>query len=148
MRKVIHTLTLAALATCAATLSGHAQEPKKTPREKLDPKKVQALMHRKLEDSQKVLEALVLNDLDKVVKHGEELIQIRKDLDFKVYKTPEYELWSDEFLRSTENLVKGARDKNLEAAKLNYLGMTLACFHCHSYVRDVGRAAADSDNNR
>ena len=31
------------------------------------------------------------------------------------------------------------KDKNLEAAKLNYLGMTLACFHCHTYVRDLGR---------
>src|SRR5262249_46317947 len=98
--------------------------------------KTKAIMRKKVEHSQKILEALALNDLEAAGKHAEALIQLRKDPLFKTIKTPEYELWSDEFTRSAEGVVKGAKDKNLEAAKLNYLGMTMSCFHCHAYTRD------------
>jgi len=39
---------------------------------------------------------------------------------------------------------KAAKDKNLEQAKLSYLGMTLCCFNCHTYVRDQRRVSADT----
>ncbi len=105
-------------------------------------------MHRKLEYSQKLLEALALNDLDKAAKSAEDLIRVRKEVTWKVVKTREYEIWSDEFERNARSVVKAAKDKNLEEAKLNYLGMTLACFHCHTYVRDLGRLSVESDTAR
>jgi hypothetical protein len=138
MRTWIYALTLAALALRAATHSGHAQEKKAD--DKADEKKVKELMHRKLENGQAVLQALCLNDLDKAAKHSEELIKIRKEAAWKIVKTVEYEIWSDEFDRAANGIVKAAKEKNLEAAKLNYLSMTMACFHCHTYVRDLKRA--------
>jgi len=139
MRRLLWLVPLGVVVVGVATLVGQEKKPDSAPPQKLDPKKVQELMRRKLDNSQKVLEGLALNDLDKVAKHAEELIRIRKAAAWKVHRTEQYELWSDEFNQSAENLIKAAKDKNLESAKLNYLSMTLACFHCHTYVRDMRR---------
>jgi hypothetical protein len=138
MRNLTFVLLCTALATGVA-LVGRGEDPKKTDEQKPDPKKVKELMHRKLEYSQKLLEALALNDLDNAAKSAEDLIRVRKEVSWMVIKTPEYEIWSDEFERSAKSVIKAAKVKNLEEAKLNYLGLTLACFHCHTYTRDMGR---------
>jgi hypothetical protein len=138
MREFAYVLAFLSLSTCVPTLCGDDAPKPKVPREKLDAKKVKVLMHRKLENAQKILEALTLNDVDKAAKSAEELIQISKEAEFVVFKTRDYEVHSNDFRRSAETLVKQAKEKNLEAAKLTYLGMTLSCFQCHAYVRDVG----------
>jgi len=144
MRKVTGTLAVVALALGLGAVRGHGDEPKKDDK-KPDPKKVQELMHKKLEYSQKVLEGLAINDLKTVIENAEELRRVRKEAAWRVIPTAEYELWGDEFNRSLEGMIKAAKDKNLEAAKLDYLGMTMACFHCHTYVRDMKKVSADPD---
>lgn len=98
------------------------------------------LMKKKLEYNQKVLEALTLNDLKKVAEEAQNLVQVRKEAGFRAIKTPEYEMFADDFQRAADAMIKAAREKNLEAAKLHYLGMTLSCFNCHAYVRDVKKS--------
>ena len=146
-------LALVAIALFLPQLAGHGQDRKPAaPRKpvaaradepKPDKDKVKALMRRKLEYAQKVLEALTLNDLNVAGKNASELLKLRKDPIFQVIKTPEYELWSNEFTRSAEGMVQAAKDKNLEAGKLAYLGMTMSCFNCHTYVRDLRRTKLD-----
>lgn len=145
MRKWTCVVATLAVALCAV-LSGHGDEPKKRDDKKPDEKKVKELMHKKLEASQKVLEGLATNNLEEVAKNADELGRIRKDVSFRVIPTAEYDLWSDEFVRSIESISKAAKDKNLEKAKLGYLSMTLACFNCHTYVRDQRRV--DFDQHR
>lgn len=140
-RTVLSVVVLGALFLGGLAVPGHGQEarPKEQPKQadpKADAEKTKAIMRKKVEHSQKILEALALNDLEAAGKNAEALIQLRKDPLFKTIKTPEYELWSDEFTRSAEGVSKAAKDKNLEAAKLHYLGMTMSCFHCHAYTRD------------
>jgi hypothetical protein len=106
-------------------------------------KKVAALMKRKLEQSQKVLEGVALNDFDKITKHAEELIAISKEAEWKVLKTPRYELYSTDFRRNSEGLIKNAKDKNLDAAALSYVELTLTCVKCHKHVREVRMVRAD-----
>jgi hypothetical protein len=105
---------------------------------KPDRKKVRELMGQKTEHSQKVLDALMKNDLAEASKHAEELLRIRKDASWYLVQTEVYKLWSDQFTDSAEKIVKAAKEKNYEVAKLGYLEMTLNCFHCHAYVRDLG----------
>jgi len=143
MRHLSYALGFCLLVFCIPKLSGHEDKPK-VPREKLDPQKVKALMHRKLENAQKILEALTLNDLNKASKSAGELIQVSKEIEWVVFKTRDYQLYSDDFRRAAESLVQQAKDKNLEGAKLSYLSMTMTCFHCHAYVRDVGMVRLDS----
>jgi len=144
MRKMIFTLMAVALTLSAATLCGHGEELNKDD-PKGDEKKVKELMHKKLEAAEKVLEGLAMNDLDKVAKNAEELARIRKEASFRIIKTAEYDLWSDEFIRSLEGIQKAAKEKNLEKAKLGYLGMTLTCFNCHTYVRDMRKVNVEVD---
>jgi hypothetical protein len=120
------------LGLVAGSLPGHGQGP--APKEK--PRTKQELMKRKLELGQQLLASLTMNDLGKASKQAEELLRIRKDPAWKVFKSPEYEALSNDFNRTAEGIIKASKEKNLEAAKLHYLGMTMACFNCHTYVRD------------
>jgi hypothetical protein len=53
-----------------------------------------------------------------------------------VLKTRDYETMSDEFLRRIEAAKTAAKNKNIDAAALAYVDMTLSCVKCHKYVRD------------
>jgi hypothetical protein len=108
-----------------------------------DDTKVQALMKRKLEQSQQVLAGIALNDFDKIAQHAEELIAVSKEAQWKVLKTPQYELYSTDFRRIAEALVKNAKDRNLDAATLSYVDMTLTCVKCHKHVRQVRMVRGD-----
>jgi hypothetical protein len=130
---------------------GHAEEPalaqkKDSPKKdspKPDKKKVKELMAMKLDQSQKLLAALVMNNLEKAIVHAEELQRIRKEAAWLIVKTEQYEIWSKEFSDAAERIIKGAKDKNLDKAKLAYLELTMTCFHCHAYVRDLGDIGLD-----
>src|SRR5262245_24427493 len=124
-------LALTLLAGCV-TLAGHGEEPGK------DRDKVSGLMKKKLEHSQKVLEGLALNDFKGIAAHAEELIAISKEAEWKVLKTPRYELHSNDFRRIADELVKHANDKNIDGAALSYVELTLTCVKCHKHVREVG----------
>ena len=106
-------------------------------------KELSELMKRKLEHSQKVLEGIALNNFDKIAEHADELIFVSKQAAWKVIKTPEYELYSNDFRRTGEELIQRAKDKNLDGAALAYVDLTLTCVKCHKYVRDTRRAGLD-----
>jgi hypothetical protein len=142
MRKWTCAVALAVLFLAVSAVSSRGQEKKEE--KKPDPKQVKELMRRKLADAEKLLEALATNNLEQAVKQAEDLRQVRKEAAWKIVKTEQYETWSEEFDRQLVQLIKAARDKNLEAAKLSYLGMTLSCFNCHAYVRDLGALSAES----
>lgn len=113
-------------------LSGHAQD-----------KKIADLMHKKLENSQKVLEGIALQDFDKIGRGADELILISKAVEWRVIKSPQYEMHSLDFRRSAETLSKMAQAKNTDGAALAYVDMTLSCVRCHKYVREVRMARLD-----
>jgi hypothetical protein len=142
MKKWIVCVAAIALTVCGSMLAGHepAQPPKNEKKSvpRPDSQKIKDLMAKKLEHSQKLLAALVTNDLEKAAKHADELQQIRKDPAWSIIKSDQYEIWSKEFTESTSKIIKASREKNLDAAKLGYLEMTQNCFHCHTYVRDQG----------
>ncbi|HXG08220.1 MAG TPA: hypothetical protein VNK04_00360 [Gemmataceae bacterium] len=145
MKKVKLVVVILALAAAMPALRGHGQEPKKEPK-KLDDaiaKDLSDLMKRKLEHSQKVLEGVALNDFNKIAKHADELIFISKRAEWKVLKTPQYELHSNEFRRTAEELVQKAKDKNLDGAALAYVDLTLTCVKCHKHVREVRNVRFD-----
>ena len=42
-----------------------------------------------------------------------------------------------DFQRSADSLAQNARDKNVDAAALSYMKLTLTCVECHKYVRET-----------
>jgi len=136
MKKILMVLlAIAVVALLPRLIKGQAEEP--------DKKKVAALMQRKLEQSQKVLQGLALGDFDLILKHAEQLHDISKLAEFRVIKTPRYEIFSGEFQRTSEALIKNAKDKNLDAVALSYVELTLTCVKCHKHVREVRMTSLD-----
>jgi hypothetical protein len=135
MRRAKLILAIAALLVPLATLGGHGDEPKKD--------KVSDFMQKKLKASQSILEGITTNDAKKVSDNGEDLIALSKEAEWKVLKTNAYELYSNDFRRTAEELVKNAKDKNMDAAALSYVELTLDCVKCHKYVRETRMTRLD-----
>ena len=108
-----------------------------------EPTNVSDLMKKKLKHAQKVLEGVAVKDFDLITKNAEELILISNEAEWKVLKTPRYEVYSSDFRRSARNLVENARKKNIDAAALSYVELTLTCVKCHKHVREIRMTGAE-----
>jgi hypothetical protein len=103
---------------------------------------LEKLMFEKLNSSKLLLEGIALSDFNKISRSADNLIQLSKTAEWFVYKTPRYELHSNEFRRAAETIVQKAKDKNLDGATLAYFDMIMGCVRCHRYVREVRDARA------
>src|SRR6516225_10103248 len=117
MKRLLAVAVVLALAGGTMTLSGFGA----------DAKKENSLMRKKLEHSQKVLEGIALGDFKKIAANAEELIDISKQAEWKAVRSPRYEVYSNEFRRIADGLVKKAQEKNLDGAALSYVELTLTC---------------------
>jgi hypothetical protein len=100
-------------------------------------------MRDKLELSQRVLEGLATEDYDLIIAKGVKLSAMSKESDWRVFENPDYDQQSLLFRRQVDALVKSAKDKNLDAATLAYVRMTMSCVDCHKLVRGKLVAALD-----
>jgi cytochrome c556 len=132
MRKLLAIAAAVAVVLSLNSLAG----PRVLAEPKADKDTTQALMLRKLKESQKVLEGIALNDFTKIAAGADELIDISKTAEWKVLKNAQYELFSNEFRRRADQMRSAARDKNIDGATLAYLELTMSCVRCHKYVRE------------
>lgn len=98
---------------------------------------VDKLMVEKLKSSQKLLEGIAIADFNKIGASAEKLLQLSNTEEWLVFKTPQYELRSNEFRRAAESLIQKAKNKNLDGSTLAFFEMTMSCVRCHQYVREV-----------
>lgn len=106
------------------------------------PGELSKVMQEKLDKSKTVLEGIALADFRKITSSAERLIQLSKTTEWFVYKTPRFELHTNEFRRAAETVISKAKEKNLDGVTLAYFDLTMACVRCHQYVRDVRDARA------
>jgi hypothetical protein len=97
-------------------------------------------MRDKLELSQKVLEGVAIEDWDLVIAKGTKLSAMTQEADWRVFENPNYDAQSKAFRQHVDSLVKAAKKKDLDAATLAYVRMTMSCVDCHKAVR--GRIVA------
>jgi hypothetical protein len=132
MRNHVSLVALVALGAVLPGLGIHAEE-----------KGLRELMQQKLHASQRALEGIALGDFDKIVKSGEELVLVSKATQWKVIKTPRFDLYSNEFRRTAESMIDAAKEKSLDGAALSYVDLTLNCVKCHKYVRESRMSRLD-----
>ncbi|MFN0020205.1 MAG: hypothetical protein ACKVP0_18240 [Pirellulaceae bacterium] len=101
---------------------------------------VAVFMQAKLKHSQQVLKGLAIEDFDLIAKNSQAMSLLCEDELWMVLQTPEYRARSAEFQRSVEAVTEAAKKKNLEAAALGYVDVTLKCVNCHKYVRKARMA--------
>jgi hypothetical protein len=95
------------------------------------------LMVEKLKNAQILLEGLATNDYDKMSKSAERLLEISKAVEWRAYKTPQYDVQTNNFRRAAETIIKKAKEKNLDGATLAYVDMTVTCVRCHQHCREI-----------
>lgn len=130
MKKVALFSLAVMIVTCAITQVASPQRPNA----------VGPFMRLKLVHSQKVLEAIVTEDYAAISKHAQEMSLLSQAAQWKVLQTPQYAQQSSDFRRIADSLTTAGKDKNLDAAALAYVKLTLSCVDCHKYVRNMKTA--------
>jgi hypothetical protein len=97
------------------------------------------IMDDKLEYSQQLLEAIVFEDFLTVARIADELHLLSELSSWDVIRSPEYTRRSLEFQRVANRLAEVAEERNLDGLALGYVELTLQCFQCHRYLREVRR---------
>jgi hypothetical protein len=101
-------------------------------------------MREKLGHSQKALEALALEDFNTLAQQSKKLSAMTQEATWQVFQNPDYAQYSAVFRSHANALTKAAQDKNLDAATLAYVRLTMSCVDCHKFVRGKVIAGADS----
>ncbi len=102
------------------------------------------LMADKLDAAQKLLAAIAMADFDKIGRQADRLSSIANQAEWVAYKTPKYELHSNEFRRAAEQIARKAKEKNIDGATLAYMDLTMSCVRCHEHVREIREARLDT----
>jgi nucleotide-binding universal stress UspA family protein len=119
---------LALVAAIAASFSvGMAQSKRQ--------RATKEFMREKLELSQKALEGLVTEDYGLIEAKAQKLSAMSKEADWRVFENPDYDQQSIAFRRQVSALASAAKQRNLDAATLAYVRMTMSCVDCHKFVR-------------
>lgn len=106
-----------------------------TQEKKPEPKKP-TVMQRKLSHAEKVLQGLALADFEKIRAGSDDLSLCVQEASWKAVNSPKYEVYSNDMIRNLDAMKKAAKEKNVDAAALAYVDLTLTCVKCHKYVRE------------
>ena len=115
---------------------------------------LKAVMHEKLEHAQQILAAVVTSDWPALERQSRDLLRVTENPVWgAAFKTPLYTRQSEAFLRATQDLLDAAQRRDLEAAPIAYVSLTLSCVQCHRYtararVANIGGGGATSDIRR
>jgi hypothetical protein len=96
---------------------------------------VETLMKAKAGYAHRLLDAVVMADLETARDQAFRLKAVAETADWNVLDTEEYAQATEAFVRATDNLLRAASSRKIEAAALAYVEVTLSCVHCHQYVR-------------
>jgi CelD/BcsL family acetyltransferase involved in cellulose biosynthesis len=92
------------------------------------------VMRQKLEHAQHILGALVTSDWEQLERHGRQLAQAAQEPAWAVLKAPEYIRHSQAFLRATDEVIRAAQLRNIEAASQGFVSLSMSCVSCHRYM--------------
>jgi len=121
----------------AGTKSTYAQAEKESG--------VKEAMRQKVSYSQQVLVGITLEDYGLIANNAEKLVELSNKTNWYSRQVPEYELFLNEFRRTAQELKKAGQQKNLDAASLAYVQMTLSCVSCHKFIRQSSGTGSSLD---
>jgi cytochrome c556 len=92
------------------------------------------VMRKKLDASQKILEAVVTSRWADLEARSRELEALTNDPAWMVLNTPEYAQQSAMFKQAVRALREAAAKRDLEATPQAYVALTMSCVQCHRYL--------------
>ena len=93
-----------------------------------------SVMREKLQDAQKILEAVVTSDWVSLETQSRELERLTDEPAWTALKFPEYAKYSVAFKEAVKDLHQAAAQRDLEATPKAYVAVTLRCVGCHRYL--------------
>jgi hypothetical protein len=139
MKKLLAGVLMLSISCC-----GWADEKETDPKRE----KSAGFMEAKLLYSQKLLGALANENYDQIAAQAQNLKLLSLESTWNILQTPEYIQHSADFRRRADHLSKAAKQKNLDAAALAYVQLTLNCIECHKHVRDQGSITPAPKTNK
>jgi hypothetical protein len=97
-------------------------------------------MRTKLMHAQKVLEGIAKENYDEVAKSSQAISLLTLEEQWNVITTEEYLRQSRAFRDAADSLTEAAKARNMDAASLAYVDMTLSCVKCHKQLRAKAKA--------
>ena len=125
---------LAFLALVAAVSGAAAWEGKRKA-----PEQGNAFMRLKLKNAETVLAGIALKDFERIESGADALVRLSKKTEFQMGSIPGYDQLNTNFRHTAEELVKHAKNKNLDGATLAYIQLTRNCVDCHKELRRHAR---------
>jgi cytochrome c556 len=136
-RLIVQALWLTALLLVVAahhwTTRASQPEPKRTRAE---------FMRQKLDFAKDVLEGLSLERFDTIEKGGKALKRLSESAEWEVTTIPavnDFVMFTTDFQRHADELVKQAKAKNIDGATLAYVKLTMGCVQCHKFIRGAAK---------
>ena len=99
------------------------------------------IMREKLVYSQEILRGITVEDFEAIQVNAQKLSRLSHATGWYSRQTPEYELFTAELRRHTDGLAKAAKARNVDAATLSYMQLTMNCVACHKYIRGAKTAS-------
>jgi cytochrome c556 len=130
------TITLLAIALVLTGMSASLAQDRKS-------RATKEFMREKLENSQKILEGLALEDFNLISAKAQKLSAMSQAVGWQVFDNPDYAQQSVDFRKAVEGLSRAAERKNIDAATLSYMKVTMSCVDCHKLVR--GKLMAENN---
>jgi len=115
--------------------------PKKAPDAKLDLDQAK-FMRQKLDASNQILEGLVTEDSDLVIKGAKILVEMSSAEKWQTQHNVMYKQYSSEFQQAAKKLMEAAEKENFDGAALKWIDTTMKCMECHKFVRGARVAEA------
>ena len=92
-------------------------------------------MREKLKLSQGILEGLALEDYAAITAKSKRLSALSQATGWQVLDNPDYAQHSADFRKLVDAMARAEEKRNLDAATLAYVRMTMSCVDCHKFVR-------------
>lgn len=93
------------------------------------------VMRDKLIHTQTILEAIMVSDYEALDRESAALARATELPAWSVLKSPEYLRQSAAFISAIHDLRDAAKVRDLDAAALNYMALTLTCLQCHKHLK-------------
>jgi hypothetical protein len=116
------------------------QLPQGTDRPRTRPDDPDAIARRdymrvKLMFTQDIVEGLVQKDFAMIAEAAKQIRQVTEGAAWNAVDSDEYRFQSREFQRTTDDLIRAADGRNIDATTMRFFALTTKCVDCHEHLR-------------
>jgi len=94
-------------------------------------------MKKKLEYSQNILSGLAIEDFASIRKNATSMKALDVLEKYVHPRSNDYRMQLQTFQFANDELIRNAREKNVDGAALAYVQLTMSCVNCHKVLRST-----------